>query len=307
MSADSSLFERSGAVFREAQESIVAALESLEMERDGVRFLRDEWSRDGSEGGPILGGGGLTCVLEGGAVFEKAGVNFSAVRGEFTPDHAAQMPGEGLAFEACGISLVIHPRNPNVPTVHMNHRRLSRGSSGWFGGGADLTPYVLVEDDCRHFHSVLKGASDRHPEVADHAKLKAACDQYFYNAHRGEARGIGGTFFDHMSDKPEETFAFIRDSCGVFLQAYLPIVEKHVDTPYDEALKDWQRIRRGRYVEFNLIHDRGTTFGLKTGGRTESILMSLPPDVTWRYDHHPEEGSPEAALVEVLKNPRTWA
>lgn len=301
-----SLFDRSGAVFREAQEAILAAFESLELERGGLRFRRDEWTRDGSESGPITGGGGLTCVLEGGAVFEKAGVNFSAVRGRFSPDHAAQMPGDGLEFQACGISLVIHPVNPHVPTVHMNHRRLSRGNSGWFGGGADLTPYVLYEEDCEHFHTVLKGACDRHPAVADHAAFKQACDTYFHNSHRDEARGVGGTFFDHLSDQPEDTFAFIRDSCGVFLQSYLPIVERRVDTPYDDALREWQKIRRGRYVEFNLIHDRGTTFGLKTGGRTESILMSLPSEVSWRYDHHPEPGTPEAALVDVLRSPRDW-
>lgn len=301
-----SLFDRAGAVFRDTQESIVAALESLEEERGGAKFLRDEWTRDGSGDGPILGGGGLSCVLEGGAVFEKAGVNFSAVHGRFSEDFAAHMPGEGVDFQACGVSLVIHPRSPHVPTVHMNHRRLSRGSSGWFGGGADLTPYYLDEADCRHFHATMKGACDAHPEVANHADFKKACDAYFHNHHRGEARGIGGTFFDYLTDDPEKTFAFIRESCSAFIRAYLPIVERHVDAPWTEEEREWQRIRRGRYVEFNLIHDRGTTFGLKTGGRTESILMSLPPEVSWRYDHHPEPGSREAALVEVLQSPRDW-
>jgi len=301
-----SLFERSGALFRDAQQSIIAAIESYEHARKGASFERDEWSREGDSEGPIKGGGGLTCVIEGGEVFERGGVNFSAVRGEFPPEMAAEMPGEGCDFEACGISLVLHPRNPHIPTVHMNHRRLSRGRTGWFGGGVDLTPYYLDEADTRHFHRVLKGACDRHPSVADHASFKAACDAYFRNHHRDEGRGVGGTFFDYLSENPEETFCFIRDSLGCFVDAYLPIVDKHIDEPFSEQERDWQLLRRGRYVEFNLIHDRGTTFGLRTGGRTESILMSLPPEVSWRYDSHPEPGSREATLVDALRTPREW-
>ncbi|MFT6400049.1 MAG: coproporphyrinogen III oxidase [Bradymonadia bacterium] len=303
------LFDRAGAVFRETQESLIGAFESLEAERGGSTFFRDDWKRPtlpADSPGPILGGGGLTCVLEDGVVFDRAGVNFSAVHGKFSEEFAKTMPGDGTEFHACGVSLVVHPKNPHVPTVHMNHRRLSRGSSGWFGGGADLTPYYLDEDDARHFHATMKAACDEHPSVANHAAFKKRCDEYFYNSHRGEARGIGGTFFDHLSEEPEKTLEFIRTSCAGFIQAYLPIVEKHIDKPYSEAEKNWQELRRGRYVEFNLIHDRGTTFGLKTGGRTESILMSMPPRVTWRYDHQPEPGSREARIVEVLKNPVDW-
>lgn len=304
-----SFFDRSGAVFRTAQETIVGALESLEADLGGGRFVRDRWTRDeGSAGGdgPILGGGGISCVLEGGAVFERAGVNFSSVHGRFSPEFAAKMPGDGLDFQACGVSLVIHPRSPHIPTVHMNHRRLSRGSSGWFGGGADLTPYYLDEADCRHFHATLKAACDHHPKVASYAKFKAACDAYFHNGHRGEARGIGGTFFDHLVDEPEATFAFVRESCGAFLKAYLPIVERHLEDPWTDEERAWQLLRRGRYVEFNLLHDRGTKFGIETGGRAESILMSMPPEVSWRYAHEPAAGSREAALVEVLRAPREW-
>lgn len=298
--------EASEALFRETQRTIIEALERIEASRGGTTFRRDEWQRDGTGGGPIQGGGGLTCVLEGGAVFERAGVNFSSVRGEFGAEMAERLPGDGRGFTACGISLVIHPRSPHIPTVHMNHRRLSRGDTGWFGGGSDLTPYYLDEGACRHFHRTLKAACDAHPDVAAHAEFKVACDEYFFNHHRGEARGIGGTFFDHLIDAPEATLAFIRDSCAAFLAAYLPIVEGALDRTWSERERAWQLVRRGRYVEFNLIHDRGTTFGLQTGGRTESILMSLPPEVSWRYDHHPEPGSPEAELVEVLRTPRNW-
>ncbi|MCB9520806.1 MAG: oxygen-dependent coproporphyrinogen oxidase [Myxococcales bacterium] len=305
MSAD--LFDRAGALFRETQESIIGALESLEAQHgDGSRFRRDEWTRGPESNGPITGGGGLTCVLEGGRVFERAGVNFSAVRGRYSEEFARTLPGEGLDFAACGVSLVIHPRSPRLPTVHMNHRRLSRGATGWFGGGSDLTPYVLDEDDARHFHRTLHDACARHPAVASYDRFKRECDDYFYNHHRGEARGLGGIFFDYLTDDPEETLAFMRDSCAAFLLAYLPIVERHIDEDYTDAEREWQKLRRGRYVEFNLLHDRGTMFGLRTGGRVESILMSMPPEVSWRYAAEPEAGSREAALLEVLRTPRSW-
>jgi len=304
MSNDSDLFSRSATWFQTLQDRIVDALESLDGE---ATFLRDDWTRDGAaDKGPVLGGFGRTRVLEGGAVLEKAGVNYSEVHGRFDAEYADRFPGDGRDFRACGISLVLHPRNPNVPTVHMNYRRLSRGSTGWFGGGADLTPYVLFEDDAVHFHRVHRAACDAHPDVADYAAMKAACDGYFYLPHRNEARGIGGLFFDHLSDAPEATFAFVQDAGSAFLDAWLPIAERRVDLPYDDALRDWQLVRRGRYVEFNLVHDRGTQFGLRTGGRVESILMSLPTLVSWRYDHHPEPGSNGAALVDVLQNPRDW-
>lgn len=306
----SDLFDRAGALFRETQETLIAALESIEGERGGSKFVRDEWQRptlSPDAPGPILGGGGLSCVLEDGAVFERAGVNFSAVHGKFSDDFAKTMPGDGVNFRACGVSVVIHPRSPMIPTVHMNHRRLSRGDTGWFGGGGDLTPYYLDEADAEHFHRTLREACDAHPKVADYRAFKERCDSYFHNGHRGEARGIGGTFFDQLGGDPEATLAFMRSSCAAFVQAYIPIVERHLDDPYTDAQREWQELRRGRYVEFNLIHDRGTTFGLKTGGRTESILMSMPPRVRWKYAHEPTEGSAEAELLEVLRTPRDWA
>jgi len=298
-----SLFDESAAYFRDLQERILTAVEGLEGD---ATFLRDDWSRPVSEEPGALQGGGYTCVLQDGAVFERAGVNFSRVSGVFSEEFAASMPGEGLAFEATGISLVIHPVNPYVPTVHMNLRRLSRPSGGWFGGGADLTPYYLDEADVIHFHRTLKTACLTHAQVVDYPKVKQWCDDYFYLPHRKEHRGVGGVFFDHMSDRPAETFAFIRAAGEAFLAAYLPIVERNKDRPYGERERDWQLHRRGRYVEFNLIHDRGTTFGLKTGGRTESILVSMPPSVRWGYRHEPEPDTPEAALLEGLK-PRDWA
>ena len=303
------LFDRSVSYFRDLHARILDALEDLDGEG---RFLRDDWSRGepkpvgGDPDGAHLGGGGLTCVMEDGAVFEKAGVNFSHVVGLFSKAHAATMPGDGRAFEASGVSLVLHPRNPYVPTVHMNVRRLSRGSGGWFGGGADLTPYYLDPDDAVHFHRVMKAACDAHPGVGDHPRFKKWCDDYFYLPHRREARGVGGIFFDHLMDAPEATFDFVRAVGDAFLPAYLSIARRHMDRPYGERERRWQLVRRGRYVEFNLVYDRGTHFGLKTGGRAESILMSLPSAVSWRYDVRPEPGSPEAALLEHLV-PRDWA
>jgi coproporphyrinogen III oxidase len=296
------LFEQSAAYFQDLQGRILDGLEALDGE---ARFLRDRWQRPEPDGPRALGGGGHTCVMEDGAVFERAAVNFSLVHGTFTEDFARTMPGEGLAFRATGISLVLHPRNPYVPTVHMNLRRLSRESGGWFGGGADLTPIYLDPADARHFHRCYFDACEAHPGIGDYPRFKQWCDDYFFLPHRDEARGIGGVFFDHLTDRPEETFAFIKSVGEAFLPSYLPIAERHKDRPYGDREQLWQRIRRGRYVEFNLIHDRGTTFGLKTGGRTESILVSMPLHATWRYQHTPEPGSPEAALLDSLK-PRDW-
>jgi coproporphyrinogen III oxidase len=299
-------FERCAAYFQDLQSRIVAAIE--ELDGDG-KFVRDDWTRepatdDGQS--PILGGWGRTRVMAEGRIFERAGIGFSFVHGRFSEEFARTMPGEGRDFFAAGVSLVFHPRNPRVPTVHMNYRRLSQGATGWFGGGADLTPYVLDEDDARHFHRVHSAACEAHPGIADYAQMKKACDEYFYLPHRREARGIGGLFFDHRSEKPEETFAFVRDAGDAFLPAYVPIVEKHCNEPYTDDERDWQLHRRGRYVEFNLLHDRGTIFGLKTGGRIESILMSMPPLVKWTYSHAPAPETNAALLVDVLREPRNW-
>lgn len=302
------LFSRCSGSFQDLQDRITAAFEGL----DGGTFRQDAWDRGEPQpvtddpDGAWLGGWGRTRVIEGGAVLEKAGVNFSHVRGRFSLAHAASMPGEGRDFQAAGVSVVVHPRSPHLPTCHMNVRRLSRGDTGWSGGGGDLTPYYLDADDARTFHQAYKDACDAHPGIGDHPKFKAWCDRYFHNAHRGEARGIGGIFFDHLIGRDAETIAFVEAVGDAFLPAVMPIYQRHRDRPWTAAERDWQLIRRGRYVEFNLVHDRGTHFGLKTGGRTESILMSLPPEVRWRYDHHPGPGSPEAALLDVLQSPRDW-
>ena len=281
------------------QDAICARLEEL----DGrAGFKETLWEREG-------GGGGRTRILESGGMFEKAGVSVSAVHGKVPEALAASMQGEGEDFFATGVSLVLHPHNPHVPTTHANFRYIERGDSAWFGGGADLTPYVLYEEDATHFHDVLARASDRH-SPAFYPRFKAWCDEYFFLPHRGEGRGIGGVFFDHV--KPSEThdiealFSWWADMGRAFLPAYVPIVERRAQTEFDDALKRWQLQRRGRYVEFNLIHDRGTLFGLKTGGRIESILMSLPPLVRWDHNVVPEPGSPQARLLEVLKQPREW-
>jgi coproporphyrinogen III oxidase len=245
-------------------------------------------------------------VLEDGAVLEKGGVSTSVVFGELEEAFARKLQGEGRSFWAAGISLVLHPRNPHVPTVHANYRFLHQGGKAWFGGGADLTPYYLYEEDAAHFHRVHKEACDRH-DPAHYPRFKEACDKYFYLRHREETRGVGGIFFENMGGDLERELAFVRDAGRAFLPAYLPIAERRKDTPYTEAQRFWQEVRRGRYVEFNLVWDRGTTFGLETKGRTESILMSLPPQVRWRYDHHPAPGTEEAKLVEVLRAPRDWA
>lgn len=277
-------------------------------EVDGTPFHEDQWERPG-------GGGGRTRVIEDGKVFEKAGVNVSVVMGTLSENAAREMGGgqhiTDLTFFATGISLVIHPKNPMAPTVHANYRYFERGDgsepgSWWFGGGADLTPSYLFEEDAVHFHQVHKDACDAHdPELFP--RYKKWCDEYFHIAHRKEARGIGGIFFDNLNDRDkEECFAFAQ-SCGrAFLPAYRPIVERRKDLDFTPAQRDWQQLRRGRYVEFNLVWDRGTKFGLRTDGRIESILMSLPLTARWQYDHRPEEGTPEAKMLEVLESPRDW-
>ena len=294
------------AYIQDLQDRITTALEA----EDGkARFREDLWERPG-------GGGGRTRVIEDGAVFEKGGVNISAVHGAL-PESMQAYFGVGEAdFFACGLSLVIHPRNPMVPTVHANWRYFEmydkkRAVVGQcFGGGQDLTPYYLFEADARHFHEQCRRACEAHdPEF--YPAYKEKCDAYFWNHHRAEARGVGGLFFDYLKPEPgrraEDWYAFVREVGDSFIEAYIPIVQRRKELPYGEAERDWQEIRRGRYVEFNLVHDKGTLFGLRTQGRIESILMSLPPHVQWRYDHHPEPGTPEAALVEVLRHPRSWA
>jgi len=278
------------------QDEICRALERSDGEG---RFREDLWVREG-------GGGGSTRILEGGAVFEKAGVNTSAVFGELSQSFAERLAGEGREFFAAGISLVLHPAHPLVPTLHANLRFIVQGSKAWFGGGTDLTPYYLFEEDAVHFHRTLKQVCDRH-DLAYYPRFKRTCDEYFYLKHRGECRGVGGLFFENIGGNLEREFDFVQDCGRAFLPAYLPIVERRKSLRFTPAQRDWQEIRRGRYVEFNLLYDRGTVFGLETGGRTESILMSLPPRVRWVYDFQPELGSEEARLVEVLRHPRSWA
>lgn len=283
-------------------------------EEDGVVFKVDKWERQ-------EGGGGVTCVLQDGTVFEKAGVNISVVSGHLPPGAIAQMKARGknfkegteLPFFAAGVSAVIHPRNPMVPTIHFNYRYFEVKDpedfsvQWWFGGGTDLTPYYLNEDDCRHFHQTLKRACDKH-DKSYYPKFKKWCDDYFNVKHRGERRGIGGIFFDDL-DTPsqDKAFAFVSECAKAVIPSYIPLVKKHKNDGYGYAERQWQLLRRGRYVEFNLIYDRGTKFGLYTpGARYESILMSLPLTAKWEYMHSPKVGSEEAKLTEVLKNPREW-
>ena len=247
-------------------------------------------------------------MLTGGRVFEKAGVNLADVRGKLSERLAQRMKVEPQSFGATGISLVIHPLSPMVPTVHMNLRHirlLGPEGSAWFGGGADLTPYYLFEEDARHFHHTWQSVCDRHdPEY--YPRFKKWCDEYFRIEHRDEARGIGGIFFDYLKDDPEKVFAFVADAGRNFVEAYTPIVEHRVQEKWWDREREWQLLRRGRYVEFNLVYDRGTLFGLETHGRAESILMSLPPLVRWSYDHRPEKGSREETLLEALRKPAEW-
>lgn len=293
------------AYIRNLQDSITQALEQMDGQ---AKFREDQWERPG-------GGGGRTRVIEHGAVFEKGGVNISEVHGELPESMQTYFKVGEADFFACGLSLVLHPKNPFVPTVHANWRyfemydKLGNTVDQWFGGGQDLTPYYLFEEDARHFHNVCKLACDLHGEEL-YPKFKKKCDDYFYNTHRAEARGVGGLFFDYL--KPTEGkslqqwYDFVTEVGDSFLSAYVPIVENRKDLKYSEKERNWQEVRRGRYVEFNLVHDKGTLFGLKTNGRIESILMSLPPTVQWKYDHHPVPGSDEARLLEVLKQPRSW-
>ncbi|HEX3696566.1 MAG TPA: oxygen-dependent coproporphyrinogen oxidase [Polyangia bacterium] len=311
------LVDRAVAFFRGLQDRIVDALERA----DGGAFRQDEWTRPG-------GGGGRSRVLADGALFEKAGVNFSDVHGKLRPEMSKALPGEGAAFRAAGVSLVLHPQSPRVPTTHANFRFLQRGDVAWFGGGADLTPYYAVAEDAAHFHRTLRAACARH-DADFFPRFKHWCDDYFFLPHRQEPRGVGGVFFDYLGagaevtagqtpvagvarpspveGDPERVFAFVRDIADSFVDAYLPIVERRRRDPWGERERRWQLVRRGRYVEFNLLYDRGTVFGLRTEGRIESILMSLPPEVRWEYAHAPEPGSPEAATVEAICARRDWA
>jgi coproporphyrinogen III oxidase len=295
----SDLFERAAKFFHELQTDICASLADVDGAKD---FGADAWQRPG-------GGGGVARVLENGGVFEKAGVNWSSVDGELPAELADQMPGTGRAFKASGVSLVLHPRSPMVPTTHANFRCIAKGDVVWFGGGADLTPYYLNRDDAVHFHQTLADVCDRHAPIGDYARFKTWCDEYFYLPHRGETRGVGGVFFDYLGAKSEhpaeDIFAFVQDLGRAFVSAYVPIVQRRNPEPFGETERAWQLRRRGRYVEFNLIYDRGTLFGLKTNGRIESILMSLPPLVRWDYDVMPQPGSPEAELVSHLR-PTDW-
>lgn len=282
--------------FRNLQDQICAELERV----DGkAKFHEDDWERQG-------GGGGRTRVLAEGGVFEKAGVNFSDVAGQLSADFARQLPGEGTEFTATGISLVLHPSNPMIPTVHANFRYLTKGTTWWFGGGADLTPYYPRRQDAVRFHLAWKQVCDRHQDVADYQKFKKACDDYFFLPHRQEARGIGGIFFDFLGGEWSKIFDFVQDAGQQFLIAYLPIALARMHESFTQAQREFQQYRRGRYVEFNLLYDRGTIFGLKTGGRIESILMSMPPTVRWCYDYRPAQGSPEAELAEYYLKPRDW-
>lgn len=290
---------------QQLQDTITSKLEEL----DGTaKFQQDFWERE-------EGGGGRTRVIENGAVFEKGGVNISKVHGPLPKSMQNYFGVEDVDFFACGLSLVIHPKNPMVPTVHANWRYFEmydkQGNivDQWFGGGQDLTPYYLFEEDAIHFHAVCKKVCDAHnPEF--YPTYKKKCDDYFWNTHRNEARGVGGLFFDYCKateeTSMEDWYNFVTEVGDSFMEAYAPIVEKRKDLPYSPGQRDWQEIRRGRYVEFNLVHDKGTLFGLRTNGRIESILMSLPPHVQWRYDHHPEKGSDEEKLTAVLKKPKNW-
>ncbi|KAL7295682.1 hypothetical protein TKK_0011036 [Trichogramma kaykai] len=290
------------------QADFVKSLESF----DDVKFKVDRWERK-------EGGGGITCVLQDGTVFEKAGVNISVVTGNLPPSAVQQMRARGkkmdegsLPFFAAGVSAVIHPRNPMVPTIHFNYRYFEvKNKDGsiqwWFGGGTDLTPYYLNENDAVHFHKTLQKACDAH-DPSYYPNFKKWCDDYFHIPHRGERRGVGGIFFDDL-DTPsqQEAFNFVESCAEAVIPSYIPLVEKHKDDGYGYKERQWQLLRRGRYVEFNLIYDRGTKFGLYTpGARYESILMSLPLTARWEYMHEPEPESDEGRLMNVLRNPKDW-
>ncbi|XP_068175317.1 oxygen-dependent coproporphyrinogen-III oxidase, mitochondrial isoform X2 [Antennarius striatus] len=314
----SELQERSGEMrtrmemlIMETQAEFCRALEEV----DGGTFKVDRWQRK-------EGGGGITCVMQDGKVFEKAGVNVSVVFGHLTEEAAKQMRSRGkvlkgkdgkLPFCAMGVSSVIHPNNPHIPTVHFNYRYFEveeedGSKQWWFGGGTDLTPVYIDKDDAFLFHNTLKEACDKHhPQY--YTEFKKWCDRYFYVRHRGETRGIGGIFFDDLdSPSQEEAFEFVKSCARTVVPCYLPIVLRHQNDSFTEEEKDWQQVRRGRYVEFNLVYDRGVKFGLATpGSRIESILMSLPLTARWEYMHEPAEGSREAEMLEALRNPKEWA
>lgn len=304
MTADKDLFVNH---IRTLQSTICSELEMVD---DKAKFESDTWERPG-------GGGGDTRVISGGNVFEKGGVNTSIVHGELSPAAAKQLGVTGTSFFACGLSLVIHPYNPFVPTVHANWRYFElHGPQGevqdaWFGGGTDLTPYYLFEEDVIHFHTTQKNCCDTF-DSSLYTTFKKQCDQYFVNHHRGEERrGVGGIFYDHCRADEGKDLKFWRmfseANGSVFLDGYLPIVHRRKQSPFTPGHKYWQEIRRGRYVEFNLLHDRGTLFGIRTQGRTESILMSLPPTVRFDYHFIPAPGSREEELLTVLMHPRQWA
>ena len=301
------------AFVKQQQEEIVSALQKI----DGSKFRVDTWNRP-------AGGDGISCVLQDGNVFEKAGVNTSIVYGtlpkpaiqKMRVNHKAIDPDvQSLQFFAAGLSMVLHPNNPMAPTVHLNYRYFETmdengdGKAWWFGGGTDLTPSYLFAEDAIHFHKTIKDACDKH-DKSYFPRFKAWCDKYFYIPHRQETRGVGGIFFDDLDEDEEdqeELFSFIQDCCKAFLPSYLPIIQKRKDLPYGQKEKEWQQVRRGRYVEFNLVHDRGTSFGLNTpNARVESILMSLPLTARWMYMHEPEKGSREQKLVDILKKPVDW-
>lgn len=293
-------------MLREAQISITQAIQDIDGE---ATFREDAWLRE-------TGGGGYSRVLANGRIWEKAGVNLSVVYGTMpqealraaTERGANRGQGDAVPFFACGLSCVMHPRNPHCPTMHFNYRyfETDNGDTWWFGGGTDITPSYLDEDDMKHFHGVYKDVCDRH-DPNYYPKFKQWADDYFLIQHRGERRGLGGIFFDDLNDRdPEAIFEFCKDAANHVVEAYAPIIIKHQNDEYTDEQKRWQQLRRGRYAEFNLVYDRGTIFGLKTGGRTESILMSLPETARWEYDHHPEPGSPEAEFLDAAINPRKW-
>ncbi|KAG8043442.1 hypothetical protein GUJ93_ZPchr0458g22855 [Zizania palustris] len=311
-----SVRERFETMIRRVQGEVCAALE--EADGSGKQFVEDVWSRPG-------GGGGISRVLQDGRVFEKAGVNVSVVYGVMPPDAYRAAKGAAgkngaaedqkagpVPFFAAGISSVLHPKNPFAPTLHFNYRYFETDApkdtpgaprQWWFGGGTDLTPSYIIEEDVKHFHSVQKQACDKF-DPSFYPRFKKWCDDYFYIKHRNERRGLGGIFFDDLNDYDQEML--LGFATGSVVPAYIPIIERRKDTPFTEEHKAWQQLRRGRYVEFNLVYDRGTTFGLKTGGRIESILVSLPLTARWQYDHAPEEGTEEWKLLDACINPKEW-
>jgi len=294
---------------RDAQIAITAAIEEIDGQ---AKFQEDAWVRP-------TGGGGMSRVMSGGKVFEKAGVNLSVVYGSMPPEalqaatergadrSKGMAPGERVPFFACGLSSVMHPKNPFCPTMHFNYRYFETdGGAWWFGGGTDITPCYIDKDDMAHFHGTYKEICDKHdPNYYD--EFKAWADRYFVIQHRNETRGMGGIFFDDQNDRdPDTIFEFSKECLNSVVKAYGPIIEKHKNDDFTQKQKEWQLMRRGRYVEFNLVYDRGTVFGLKTGGRIESILMSLPETARWEYDHQPEPGTPEADFIDACRQPRTW-